>query len=163
MRGNYLPIIFIVLFTVFISSLVFAVPGIDGGDECSGSRGKSSFCCTVNHSGSMGDCEDVVINNIDKKCAFVEDINKCEKLPVNWQQAEEIEFWGKVCPSLDYEWAEKPLDCTEKIIDINSEDSLIDISKDNQQTSNLNSYLLIPAGLIVLTIVGWFLLRKRLK
>ena len=52
---------------------------------------KDFFCCTVSHSGANGDCEDVVVNYVEQKCAFVEDINKCGKLPQNWKKAEETE------------------------------------------------------------------------
>ncbi len=122
---------------------------------------KDSFCCTVQHSGAGGDCEDVVVNSLEKKCAFVEDINKCEKLLPNWQKAEEVEFWGNVCPSLEFEWMEEQINCTKKIIDVNTKGNLTDISKDNQSISNQNLYLLVSAGLMALIILGWFFLRKK--
>lgn len=39
-------------------------------------------------------------------------------MPTNWHQAEEIEFWGKVCPTWEYEWLEATLNCETKIIEI---------------------------------------------
>lgn len=75
---------------------------------------KNSFCCTVNHSSTAGDCEDVVVNDVDKKCAFVEDISKCKKLPKNWNKAQENELRGKECPSLKYIWLNETLKCEEK-------------------------------------------------
>ena len=74
-------------------------------------RNKVDHCCTAGHTGGNGDCEDVVINEAEKKCAFVEDINKCKKLPTNWKQAEVVDFWGKSCPSYKYQWSEEVLDC----------------------------------------------------
>ena len=77
---------------------------------------KDSFCCSFLHSGMMGDCEDVVINNINKECAFVLDINECIKLPDDWHRAEEKETWGRVCPSLEYTWKDEFLACSTKSI-----------------------------------------------
>ena len=51
------------------------------------------------------------MNNTDEKCAFVEDINECDNLPDDWQKAEEIGCWGKICPSLDYEWIVGIFEC----------------------------------------------------
>lgn len=77
---------------------------------------KNKFCCTFGHSGYGGDCEDVVVNDSEKKCAFVEDIHKC-KLPPNWNQITEIKPWGplQLCPSFQYEWLDKPLECLKEI------------------------------------------------
>ncbi len=46
---------------------------------------KSQFCCTKGHSGSQGNCKDLVINEKEKKCSFVDDIEKCVTLPKGWQ------------------------------------------------------------------------------
>jgi hypothetical protein len=72
---------------------------------------KNSFCCTIDHSGAAGDCEDVVVNHEKKQCAFVDDINECQLLLTGWERAEEDEFWGRVCPSHEYEWLEDNLKC----------------------------------------------------
>ena len=72
---------------------------------------KNSFCCTMNHSGAPGDCDDVIVNSIEKTCAFVKDITKCAKLPANWNRAEKSDRWGRVCPSFEYEWREHYLEC----------------------------------------------------
>ncbi len=125
---------------------------------------KDPFCCTVQHSGAAGDCEDVVVNDIEQKCAFVEDINKCAKLPTNWKQAEDvIEFWGKVCPSLEYEWLEETLDCETKIIDNDNIDNQNNIAGDNQQNPNTLLFIIGAVAIIILIIIIWFFLRKRLK
>jgi len=55
---------------------------------------KTPFCCSVNHSGAGGDCEDVVVNYSLQKCAFVYDIDSCESLPAGWTRAEVSPEWG---------------------------------------------------------------------
>lgn len=67
---------------------------------------KSSFCCTEAHSGRGGDCEDMVINDLENKCAFVEDINNCETLPTDWRSREEKE----IC-AINYTWMSETLEC----------------------------------------------------
>lgn len=66
-------------------------------------KSKSEFCCSASHSGSAGDCDDVVINNQTNQCAFVEDINQCSTLPENWEEAKNNDIFGEYCP-LYYEW-----------------------------------------------------------
>ena len=73
---------------------------------------KDTFCCTVAHSGANGDCDDVIVNDTDKLCAFVEDIDKCEKLPFGWERAKVNNVrQGRLCPSLDYKWLEEEIIC----------------------------------------------------
>jgi len=122
---------------------------------------KNTFCCTVQHSGSKGDCEDVVVNEIEQKCAFVEDINKCEKLPTDWNQAEEFDFWGKLCPSLEYEWLEETLDCGTKIIENDNIDNQNNIIDDKQQKSNIPLIVVITVVIIILLAILWFFLIKQ--
>ncbi len=123
---------------------------------------KNSFCCTVQHSGASGDCEDVVVNDIEQKCAFVEDINECGKLPQNWEQAEETEFWGRICPSLEYEWLEDPLNCEAKIIE-NDDNQKDIINNDKKQDSNTLYFFGIFAVIIILLIILWFFIIKRMQ
>jgi len=115
---------------------------------------KSDFCCTVAHSGVNGDCDDVVVNDVEKRCAFVEDITQCGSLPTNWEQAEELDFWGKACPSLDYEWLEETLGC-EPVTD--NQDNIVD---DDKQNSN-NLWILI--GVVAIIIIAGFFIIKRKK
>ncbi|HRY63332.1 MAG TPA: hypothetical protein P5267_01885 [Patescibacteria group bacterium] len=123
---------------------------------------KDSFCCTVQHSGANGDCEDVVVNEVEQKCAFVEDINKCGKLPQNWKQAEETKFWGKACPSLDYEWLNSPLNCAVKIIEKDNNHNQQEINNsDKEKKSNISSILGISAVIIIFLTILWFFLIKR--
>jgi len=162
MRKNLISIIFAISFIALLSSTVFASQGINGGDECSGTRGKSQFCCTVQHSGSRGDCEDVVVNDVEQKCAFVEDINKCWRLPQNWKQAEETKSWGRICPSLEYGWLDNPLNCEAKTIEKNNDDIQKDIiNNDKQQDSNTLYILGISAAIIIFLTILWFFLIKR--
>ena len=58
---------------------------------------KSTFCCTTPHTGSAGDCSDVIVNRATESCAFVEDINACPQLPEGWQAHKTL------CP-FEYEW-----------------------------------------------------------
>ena len=65
---------------------------------------KTTFCCSEGHSGSPGDCQDVISQQAGRKCAFVDDIQKCSSLPEGW------EAWGKDCP-VDFEWQEEVVAC----------------------------------------------------
>lgn len=73
--------------------------------QCSPS--KNPFCCTKGHSGAPGSCKDIVIHEKGKKCAFVEDIEKCATLPEGWQRPK----GETVCPSLSYGWQNTLLPC----------------------------------------------------
>lgn len=64
---------------------------------------KGQFCCTRGHSGVAGDCEDLVLNEKEKKCAFVPDITNCQP-PKGWSSKpaeESLSNWQ--CPG-DYDW-----------------------------------------------------------
>jgi uncharacterized protein YbdZ (MbtH family) len=66
---------------------------------------KAKFCCSQGHSGSYGDCEDMVINDAMKQCAFVDDINNCT-LPEGWAAYEGGDgFQDGLCP-YEYEWTD---------------------------------------------------------
>jgi len=58
---------------------------------------KASFCCSEGHSGSSGDCQDVITQPTKRQCAFVEDIQKCSSLPESWKT------WGENCPA-GFKW-----------------------------------------------------------
>lgn len=60
---------------------------------------KAPFCCTEGHSGSRGDCEDVILQKDERRCAFVEDLGRCASLPPGWIAL------GKECPA-GYEWVD---------------------------------------------------------
>jgi hypothetical protein len=54
-------------------------------------------CCTAGHSGASGDCTDMVVQEKDHLCAFVEDLSACPALPEGWAKS------GPLCPQ-DYNW-----------------------------------------------------------
>ncbi len=67
---------------------------------------KSQFCCSEGHSGSAGDCEDVVTQQSSRQCAFVEDLQQCASLPEGWKAL------GQNCP-VDFSWTDN-IACTSK-------------------------------------------------
>ncbi|MCX5700416.1 MAG: hypothetical protein NTZ63_02590 [Candidatus Omnitrophica bacterium] len=64
---------------------------------------KTAFCCSENHSGTNGNCRDLVINETSKECAFLEDVNSCLSLSQGWKT-------GDLCPG-NFQWQQDPLDC----------------------------------------------------
>ena len=57
---------------------------------------KNQFCCTgPSH---HGDCEDLVVNEAQKLCSFVEEIQGCT-LPEGWTSATDTTQWRGLCPS----------------------------------------------------------------
>ncbi len=69
---------------------------------------EAPFCCTKGHSGAPGNCTNVVVNNGEKKCAFVRDIGKCSSLPRGWVKPPVDD---PVCPSFTYKWIKTHLEC----------------------------------------------------
>lgn len=66
---------------------------------------KVQFCCSEGHSGAPGDCTDLVVNDREKECAFVDEIETC-RLPSRWKSMPgDLEPRSWVCPA-DYEWVE---------------------------------------------------------
>lgn len=63
---------------------------------------KSQFCCA--DSGHHGDCEDLVINEAEHLCAFVEEISGCA-LPAGWTSAGDTTQWSGRCP-YENQWVE---------------------------------------------------------
>jgi hypothetical protein len=132
---------------------------------------KSTFCCTAGHSGSQGDCEDLIINEVEQKCAFVADINRCKELPKNWEAAEEGEFLGKICPD-DHTWLQNEIDCELEMIqeeegedrqNIEENDGITDIEGEKDSNTML-IYILTLVILIETFILIYLLLKpKKLK
>ena len=61
---------------------------------------KNQFCCTdYSH---HGDCEDLVINEAEQLCAFVEEIEGCT-LPEGWTSAGDTTQWSGRCP-VENQW-----------------------------------------------------------
>lgn len=109
---------------------------------------KSHFCCSHAHSGMNGNCEDVVVNLGQKKCAFVEDISLCQKLPSGWSRAEKISKDDFACPysynDLNSPWLKEYVEC-EKVPVINN----------NSQTKFL-FIISIISGIVLVTLIYLF-------
>lgn len=70
---------------------------------------KSQFCCSEGHSGVPGNCQDLVVKDRAKQCAFVDNIADCE-LPGGWsKRPDSVGPRSWVCPA-GYEWLES-LEC----------------------------------------------------
>jgi len=125
---------------------------------------KNDFCCTVSHSGLNGNCEDVIVNDAEKKCAFVEDITECDSLPPGWTRAEEDEFWGRVCPSWEYGWLDGYLECGNPGTTIpttipDNQETTIPISPPDDQ-EDTTQILLAGAVLVFLSLIVWGIYAK---
>lgn len=69
---------------------------------------KDSFCCSEFHSGASGNCKDMIISNIRKECAFVDDINK-SVVPTGWsKKPPTTKSYNWLCPNT-YKWVKKPI------------------------------------------------------
>jgi hypothetical protein len=83
---------------------------------------KDEFCCSEGHSGAHGDCEDMVINRVTLKCAFVDDINACN-LPLGWQaKPDDTPIYEWACPGL-YDWTDDLACQDEPVSDAGDSDS----------------------------------------
>ena len=123
---------------------------------------KTQFCCTVGHSGALGDCDDVVVNQAKKQCAFIEDINECEKLSVGWQQAEmdvfwDDVFWGQVCPSLEYEWVDD-IECV-----AGKGDEKIELMDRKDVIDYILYRIVFAVAVAASLVILWFLFRRKSK
>ena len=56
---------------------------------------KIQFCCS--NYAHHGDCEDLIINESEQLCAFVEEIRGCA-LPEGWTSADDTTQWSGRCP-----------------------------------------------------------------
>lgn len=83
---------------------------------------KDEFCCTEGHSGADGDCEDMVINESAKQCAFVDDIEDCN-LPQGWSaKPDDVSPYDWTCSYGTYAWVED-LECLSEPIEGESDRS----------------------------------------
>ncbi len=71
---------------------------------------KNPFCCSKGHSGAPGNCKDLVINEKEKKCAFLDNIEKCRVIPEGWQRPR----GENVCPFEGYRWLGNLLTCLDE-------------------------------------------------
>jgi hypothetical protein len=64
---------------------------------------KVQFCCSEGHSGAPGNCQDLVVNDRKKQCAFVDDIQTCA-LPEPWtKKPDSVTAREWACPAA-YTW-----------------------------------------------------------
>ena len=113
---------------------------------------KTPFCCTEGHSGASGDCEDVVIDRVGERCAFVDDINECQGLPGGWEKH------GTDCPY--YDWTDDVQCVTDG--DRGSDDGLGLLENYQILIASLLCLLVCAVPLVVLVVVlGVWLLRRR--
>jgi hypothetical protein len=125
---------------------------------------KVPFCCTEGHSGSSGDCQDVVIQPVKRQCAFVDDIQKCTGLPDGWEVS------GQNCPA-GFEWVEDVVCTGEEAIQtaIPTTSPLIETTSPAQpagsptptQTGTTVHNPLLPCFSLGLTLVALISLRFR--
>jgi hypothetical protein len=79
------------------------------GETCVALRDR--FCCTEGHSGVHGDCDDLLVNNRKKQCAFVEDAETCQS-PRGWEKKPPDEtYWACPYPENNETWV-TDLDCS---------------------------------------------------
>lgn len=135
----------------------YTIINLEYGEDYICEGRKTQFCCTVDHSGAAGNCEDVVVNDTKKQCAFVEDINECERLPAGWEQAGMDVFWGQVCPSLGYKWVDD-VECVagkggEKIVLMGRKD-VIDY---------ILYTILFAVAVATALVILWFLFKRKGK
>ncbi len=130
---------------------------------------KVEHCCTEGHSGAPGDCEDLVVNNRTKQCAFVDDIQACT-LPKQWKQAppgQDSSRW--VCPS-GYQWI-APLPCEAEAQDeptslpatrASEEATSPPTTGGNEQEDTRPGFLPCVGGLVMGPAIGglWLLARR---
>jgi len=116
---------------------------------------KSPYCCTIQHEGNGGTCNDVVVNIIEEKCAFVKNISKCESLPENWKEADENSRRGKICPTIDYEWLEGPLSCK------GDENTVSTIDQNNENQKIASKIIIITSIILIIIMMGYLLIRRK--
>ena len=71
---------------------------------------KNQRCCTEGHSGAHGTCDEMVVNNRQERCAFVETLENCT-LRKNWEsKPADLRAVEWSCPAA-YEWVDDSLAC----------------------------------------------------
>jgi hypothetical protein len=107
---------------------------------------KNQFCCSEGHSGAHGSCEDLIVNDRGKHCAFVQDIDNCV-LPRNWnRKPADLKPTDWFCPA-NYQWLDTPLEC------VAGEDEGAD-------TGTGRSFCPFAAGIGPAVIVLWLLVKR---
>ncbi|MDD5172343.1 MAG: hypothetical protein PHF60_04895 [Candidatus ainarchaeum sp.] len=71
--------------------------------NCSGF--KIGRCCSVGHSGALGECDDMIVNHLTMQCMF----NEGGTVPPGWEgKPEGTDAWDWQCPE-GYGWPEEGL------------------------------------------------------
>jgi len=101
---------------------------------------KVEFCCTVGHSGVHGDCRDMVVNKVARRCAFVEDVENC-RLPARWN--------AKPADVEERDW-ECPYDLDRWTDDV----ACVEEEEDSDTDSGFPGGLVCGSGLVLLVGLG---------
>jgi hypothetical protein len=107
---------------------------------------KNQFCCSEGHSGAPGNCQDLVVDDRARQCAFVEDISTCT-LPDNWTKAPvSVSPREWFCPA-EYQWLEAPLAC-------------VAAEGQGKETETRRSFCPFAAGIGPAILGLWLLIRR---
>jgi len=96
---------------------------------------RNSRCCSEGHSGSNGDCEDMVVNHLTSQCAFANE-SACAT-PEGWVKASDSGGSG-LCPE-GYAWV------------------------DDSCSANPLSCLCGPSAILALLVVSTFVVRRPIR
>jgi len=110
---------------------------------------KNQRCCSEGHTGAHGSCEDMVINDRAKQCAFVETIDNCA-LPKNWNsKPADLKPTEWSCPA-KYEWLENSVECA-------TSDA---VAKESAGTAAGRSLCPFAASIGPAAVLFWFLIKR---
>jgi hypothetical protein len=107
---------------------------------------KNQRCCSEGHTGAHGSCEDLVVNDRAKQCAFVESVDNCA-LPKNWSSKpgdQQPTDW--FCPA-EYQWLENSLECAAG-------------EGESVETGSGRSFCPLAAGIGPFIIIIWLLIKR---
>ena len=65
---------------------------------------KNEFCCSQGHSGAPGNCEDLLINDLTRQCALIDDASSCSPFS-GWLKVNDFSGRPPECPT-GYAWIE---------------------------------------------------------
>lgn len=120
---------------------------------------KDNFCCTFGHSGSNGDCDDVVVDELNKQCGFVENITECASLPMGWKSPSASQAYGRLCPSIEYTWVNGPVECEKKSVQVIEDE---DNQKRRETEKNQYVWMVVALVLLICSII-WIIYVIKLK
>jgi hypothetical protein len=113
---------------------------------------ESTFCCSTPHTGSDGDCSNVIINRTAEECAFV-DVDACPRLPEGWEMHQTL------CP-FEYVWV-SDIVCPSGDSGDSAEDDSSLMDNDWIKTNSANNILMgVLLAALVLISLGILVGRK---